>query len=75
MSDGEATTSVRDRLRRARRSLLDLSTRYRLLNVPTRTRNVRTTKNAQLKAMLGVGIDRLVAAGDLVERSGLLTRH
>ena len=42
MSDGETTTSVRDRLLRDRRSLLDLSTRNRLLNVPMRTRNVRT---------------------------------
>lgn len=44
MSDGETTTSVRDRLLRDRRSLLDLSTRNRLLNVPMRTRNVRTVE-------------------------------
>lgn len=42
MSDADSTTSVRDRLLRDRRSLLDLSTRNRLLNVPMRTRNVRT---------------------------------
>lgn len=44
MSDTETTTSVRDRLLRDRRSLLDLSTRNRLLNVPMRTRNVRTVE-------------------------------
>lgn len=42
MSGAEPTTSVRERLLRDRKSLLDLSTRNRLLNVPLRSRNVRT---------------------------------
>lgn len=60
MSDAEPTTSVRDRLLRDRRSLLDLSTRNRLLNVPMRTRNVRTIelvdeKSAEIYRLLQDG--------------------
>ncbi|MDP9412894.1 MAG: DUF3320 domain-containing protein [Pseudomonadota bacterium] len=42
MADQETVASVKDRLLRDRHALLDLSTRNRLLNVPMRTRNVRT---------------------------------
>lgn len=41
MGDTEGLTSIRDRLLKERRALLDLSTRNRLLNTPLRTRNNR----------------------------------
>lgn len=42
MADSQPIPSVKDRLLKDRHALLDLSTRNRLLNVPMRTRNVRT---------------------------------
>lgn len=50
MADIEATASVKDRLLKDRHALLDLSTRNRLLNIPMRTRNVRTIEIVDEKA-------------------------
>ena len=50
MADVEAIPSVKDRLLKDRHALLDLSTRNRLLNVPMRTRNVRTIEIVDEKA-------------------------
>lgn len=51
MADGEAPDSgLRDKLIAERNALLDLSTRNRLLNVPLRTRNVRTIEIVDEKA-------------------------
>jgi len=41
MADGAQVISIRERLLKERRALLDLSTRNRLLNTPLRTRNNR----------------------------------
>ena len=54
------SVSVRDRLLKDRNALLDLSTRNRLLNVPLRTRNVRTIEIVDEKAS---EIYRLLADG------------
>lgn len=50
MTDGAAIVSIRDRLLKERNSLLELSTRNRLLNTPLRTQNNRAIEIVDEKA-------------------------
>lgn len=50
MADGDTIISIRDRLLKERHSLLDLSTRNRLLNTPLRTKNNRAIEIVDEKA-------------------------
>ncbi len=60
MDGDNPLTSVRDRLLSDRNALLDLSARNRLLNVPLRTRNVRTIEIVGEKS---IDICRLLTEG------------
>lgn len=51
MSEAELNSAIKDILLRERFALLDLSTRNRLLNVPLRTKNVRTIEIVDEKSV------------------------
>lgn len=60
MSESEGRVSIRDRLLKERQTLLDLSTRNRLLNTPLRTRNNRVIEIVDEKSP---EIFKLLSAG------------